>query len=309
MPPTVILIRHAQALHNVASDWSIHDPPLSELGERQCAELQENLRQNKLANEVELIIVSAMRRTLQTASLGLDWLINEKKVRIVPDAGWQGKLTQVFFGESRQPPPPCLDMFILWLLFFARPITIRCSHESENADKPCDTGSPITTMAKEFPYDFSSVDPLYPDKTTHLRTNPYAFTRKAILARGQACLKSLYARPEKVIAVVSHSGFLRTAVCNRQFFNADYRIFDFDLEKMKKSKDVGEGIDGEGLFYLKEWPETEEKGGGMGRSEKGIASIVDTDFPPETDEDSAQNEKVKPEVEEVTKEVPEKVAA
>ncbi|PSN65387.1 phosphoglycerate mutase-like protein [Corynespora cassiicola Philippines] len=268
MPPTVILIRHAQALHNVASDWSIHDPPLSELGERQCAELQENLKQNKLANEVELIIVSAMRRTLQTASLGLDWLINEKKVRIVPDAGWQ-----------------------------------------ENADKPCDTGSPITTMAKEFPYDFSSVDPLYPDKTTHLRTNPYAFTRKAILARGQACLKSLYARPEKVIAVVSHSGFLRTAVCNRRFFNADYRIFDFDLEKMKKSKDVGEGIDGEGLFYLKEWPETEEKGGGMGRSEKGIAYIVDTDFPPETDEDSAQNEKVKPEVEEVTTEVPEKVAA
>ena len=90
MPPTLLLIRHAQALHNVASDWSLHDPPLSELGEQQCAELQESLKDTKIANEVELIVVSAMRRTLQTAKLGLDWLIEEKKIEVLPDAGWQG---------------------------------------------------------------------------------------------------------------------------------------------------------------------------------------------------------------------------
>ena len=77
MAPTLLLIRHAQALHNVASDWSIHDAALSELGEEQCLELQESLKASKIGNEVELIVVSAMRRTLQTATIGLDWLIQK----------------------------------------------------------------------------------------------------------------------------------------------------------------------------------------------------------------------------------------
>jgi len=92
MPPTLLLIRHAQALHNVASDWSLHDPPLTTLGREQCAELQESLKNTKIANEVELIVVSAMRRTLETAVLGLDWLIEGKKIPVLPDADWQGKL-------------------------------------------------------------------------------------------------------------------------------------------------------------------------------------------------------------------------
>lgn len=90
MPPTLLLIRHAQALHNVADDWSIRDPPLSELGEQQCAELHESLKTSRIGNEVDLIVASAMRRALQTASLGLDWLIKEKNVTVLPDAGWQG---------------------------------------------------------------------------------------------------------------------------------------------------------------------------------------------------------------------------
>jgi hypothetical protein len=158
----------------------------------------------------------------------------------------------------------------------------------ENADKPCDTGSAISVMANEFPqFDFSQMDPLYPDKTSNIDTNPYAFSRRAILARGQNCLKSLYSRPEKVIAVVSHSGFLRIAVAHRRFFNADWRTFDFDEEAMRASREKGEGIDGEGIYLLREWKETEENGGGMGRSEKGIFNTLPTDFPPDP-EDSAK---------------------
>jgi broad specificity phosphatase PhoE len=98
MPPTLLLIRHAEALHNVASDWSLHDPPLSELGERQCAELQESLKKAKIADEVELVVVSCMRRTLQTASLGLGFLIGPggKGIPVRPDAGWQGGLCGLF---------------------------------------------------------------------------------------------------------------------------------------------------------------------------------------------------------------------
>ena len=160
---------------------------------------------------------------------------------------------------------------------------------SENCDKPCDTGSPISTMAQEFPdFDFSKVDPLYPDKTSNLSSNPYAFTRKAILARGQTCLQSLYSRPEKCIAVVSHSGFLRAAVCNRRFFNADWRVFEFDEAKMQQSKEKGEGLDGQGLYLLREWEETEQKGGGMGRSEKGIFGPESADFPEEVEEEETK---------------------
>ncbi|KAH7402152.1 phosphoglycerate mutase [Phaeosphaeria sp. MPI-PUGE-AT-0046c] len=246
MSPTLLLIRHAQALHNVAGDWSFHDPKLSELGEQQSRELHESLKASKIGNEVELIVVSAMRRTLQTATIGLDWLI-QKGVQVIPDANWQ-----------------------------------------ENADKPCDTGSPISIMEEEFPtYDFSSVDPSYPDKTTNLASNPYAFTEKAILARGQTCLKALYDRPEKVIAVVTHSGFLRTAVCNRMFFNADWRVFTFDEEAMKKSESTGKQ-----RFILQESEETEKNGGGMGRSNVGVFGIVDGDFPPAI-EDAIKDEQAK----------------
>jgi broad specificity phosphatase PhoE len=253
MPPTLILIRHAQALHNVASDWSIHDPPLSELGEQQSAELHEALKDNKLANAAELIVVSPMRRTLQTASIGLDWLI-KKGTPVLPDANWH-----------------------------------------ETADKPCDTGSPISVMQEEFPaFDFSPVDPLYPDKTTNLATNPYAFTKKAIVKRGQTCLEALYSRPEKVIAVVSHSGFLRTAICNRMFFNADYRIFDYDEAETKK----------QGRFVLKEWEETEKAGGGMGRSDIGVFGIVDGDFPPEEEEEQAKKDPQVEELGEANRQIP-----
>lgn len=262
MPPTLLLIRHAQALHNVTGDWSFHDPKLSDLGLHQSSELHESLKPSKIGNEVELIVVSPMRRTLQTMTIGLDWLIR-KGVKVLPDANWQ-----------------------------------------ENADKPCDTGNPIIVMEKEFPnYDFSSVDPSYPDKTTNLESNPYAFTEKAIVARGQTCLKALYDRPEKVIAVVTHSGFLRTAVCNRMFFNADWRVFDFDEEAIKESE-----LKGKKKYILKESEDTEKNGGGMGRSDVGWFGIVDGDFPPLVegalkDEQAKQPAKAD-EVDEATKQNP-----
>ena len=104
-------------------------------------------------------------------------------------------------------------------------------------------------MQKEFPHwseALSKVDPLYPSTT-----GPYTFTRSATLARGQSALSSLYSRPEHLIAVVSHSGFLRTAVSASHYANADYRVFTFK-----------EGIEGGGGYELVEDEGTREKGGG-----------------------------------------------
>ncbi len=141
---------------------------------------------------------------------------------------------------------------------------------SENYDGPCDTGSDRDSLATEFlDLDFSGLDPIYPEKSNH---TVYAFKRSANLARGQACLRRLYARPEKVIAVVSHSGFLRTSISKRRYYYADYRIFSFRQDHQK------------GELSLVEDSHTSRNGGGQGRSPKGVHRVREWDFPPEHSE-------------------------
>ena len=128
----------------------------------------------------------------------------------------------------------------------------------ENSDMPCDQGSAIDMIAAEFPeFNFDTVSPEFPDKTGR-----WKFTEEAIRQRGIDCRKWLRSRPETVIAVVTHSAFLRIAISPTRFANADYRVFDF-LENTDE---------------LKQWSLTEERGGGMGRSPKGVPVILPTDF-------------------------------
>ncbi|KAI2640198.1 phosphoglycerate mutase-like protein [Xylaria nigripes] len=213
MPPILILVRHAQAEHNVAQDYSKHDPSITELGHQQCAKLRETLMADTLAQQAELVITSSMRRTIQTTLSAVDWLV-EKGVKVVADADWQ-----------------------------------------ENSAKPCDQGSKISKLVAEFPgIDYSALDPVWPDKTSPAGSR-YHFTRTAILARAQFALQKLYRRPEKVIIVVSHSGFLRVGVTGCWFFNADYRVFDFRAMESPESP-----------YQLRERAYTAQKGGGLGHS-------------------------------------------
>ncbi|KAF5026379.1 hypothetical protein F66182_1507 [Fusarium sp. NRRL 66182] len=189
-------------------DYSIRDPPLTDKGVEQCSVLRENLMSvyaSSVANPDHVaIIVSPMRRTLQTAMLSLGWLI-DRGVKIESNADWQGK------------PRPS-----------SHPIIIISSPAVENSDKPCDTGSPIASVSPDFPkVNFSSVDAIWPDKTSPAAQR-YAHTKRSILARGRRALEHLYERPEKLIFVVSHSGFLRLGVVGYWFFNSDYRVFDFE---------------------------------------------------------------------------------
>lgn len=123
---------------------------------------------------------------------------------------------------------------------------------AENSVKACDTGSPIAELKAKFSQvDFSHLDPVFPDKTSPAGAR-YHYTRPAILARAESAMRELYNRPEKAIIVVSHSGFLRLGVTTHYFFNADYRIFDFEV-----------AAEGEPL-QLKQWQST--KAGGLGWS-------------------------------------------
>jgi len=133
-------------------------------------------------------------------------------------------------------------------------------------------------MEKEWPqFDWSTVDPKYPAKT-----GLYEYSKRGLTERGIEARKWLKNRPEKVIAVVSHSGFLRVGVSYRMYANADFRIFDF-----------AEGHDEVG-GKLVEWELTEKKGGGLGKSCQGDFPMGSGDYPKEAGES----------VGEVTSEVP-----
>lgn len=81
---TPCLTHHAQ-------EYDIPDPALTELGQQQCRKLEQHLRQHlPLADKVERIITSPMLRTLETTTLGLDWLI-KRGVPVEASALWQGK--------------------------------------------------------------------------------------------------------------------------------------------------------------------------------------------------------------------------
>merc|ERR1719277_1604469 len=65
---TVLLVRHAEALHNASQDCRLRDPELTGKGVKQAQELAKG----RLAEgmRAEVLVVSPMRRTLQTAVLG-----------------------------------------------------------------------------------------------------------------------------------------------------------------------------------------------------------------------------------------------
>lgn len=128
---------------------------------------------------------------------------------------------------------------------------------------------------------FAAVDPVFPSKTGR-----YAFTPTAIASRGEDCRAWLRARPEKVIAVVSHSGFLRVGVCNRGFANADYRVFDFAED------------------HLVEWELTKNKGGGMSKSGKGWFGMESQPWPKQSTPKEDEEMKQAKTPEEVTAEIP-----
>lgn len=173
------------------------------------------------------------------------------------------------------------------------PVSLQAEWQ-ENSAKPCDTGTPIRVMEREWPqFDWSSVDPEYPSKeglygqsflspTNHVQIWMYhnsqvvyawylgrladcitEWSRQGLTERGIAAKKWISERPEKIIAVVSHSGFLRVGItAGKEFENADYRIFEF-----------GDNLE------LKEWDLTESKGGGLGKSKKEVRPMHPGDYP------------------------------
>ncbi|KAI1409755.1 phosphoglycerate mutase-like protein [Hypoxylon sp. FL1857] len=188
MAPIVILIRHGEALHT--HEWELPDPSLTEKGVEQSKALAAELEPKfSFAPEECRIVVSPLRRTLQTVKYGLQWL-RDRGVPTEVRAEWQ-----------------------------------------ETTDNPCDVGDEPSKVKDEWPdLDFSTLDPVYPQKTGLYENSEEAFQRRASFAKNW-----LSQRPEKCIIVVTHSGFLKRVVKGPKFRNLEYRVY----ELVEDSEDLG----------------------------------------------------------------------
>jgi len=149
-----------------------------------------------------------------------------------------------------------------WLMKRGVPAIARAEWQ-ENTANNIDIGRPVSELMNEFPdFDFSTVDPVFPRKE-----GLYEFSLEGLTERGVHARKWLRERKEKVIAVVSHDGFMRVGVSHKKFGNADFRIFEFEEE--------GQGKHG---LELIEWGDTEDNGGGLGTCPKGTFGWLPNDF-------------------------------
>lgn len=72
--PTIYLVRHAEAAHNVAKDFNLRDPGLTELGFTQAAALATAF---PALDSVAVILTSPLRRTIETTIAGFGDIIKK----------------------------------------------------------------------------------------------------------------------------------------------------------------------------------------------------------------------------------------
>lgn len=199
------VVRHAEGIHNPANDKSIRDPPLTPRGIEQSQILSQKF---PCKEEIGLVITSPLRRTLQTALVGFQQMLNE---RYYPKAAKDG-----FPNGARLLIEPDIQ-----------------AHSA----RPCDMGSEQAILQSEFPHlpwEELAFDPLFPAKE-----GLYATDKESLIQRGQR-LQRLFeeqfaalagsGRPD--IVVVSHGGFMQFVVWDNKiaFDSAGWRSFwvEFD---------------------------------------------------------------------------------
>ncbi|KAI0161132.1 histidine phosphatase superfamily [Hypoxylon sp. FL1284] len=196
----IFLTRHAQAEHNVDLDYSIPDAPLTPLGKKQAASLARQIP--ALQQEVELVVSSPLRRTLQTTTLG-----------------WGPAVSRLGGPQTVVLLPAAQECNAL----------------------PCDTGSPREALAADPEFAVFDLAPLAPDWTSKrgfyapdeaalarraravrrfLRDRPE--TAIALVAHGDI-LRRITARPGDGPSVYLWK-------------NAEVRVFEFDPEYVESDE-------------------------------------------------------------------------
>jgi broad specificity phosphatase PhoE len=190
-------VRHAQGIHNVEGEKNhkaylsedLFDAHLTPLGWQQVDNLHKHVNASGISNRIELVVVSPLLRTLQTAvgTFGGEGYKDGVNTPLLMTAG---------AGNSDRPAISRLN----------RPPFIAVESCREHLGvHPCDRRSNITKYRELFPaIDFSLIET---DEDVLWKPD-IREEDKDIATRGVKFFNWLSTRKEKEIAVVTHSGFL-----------------------------------------------------------------------------------------------------
>ncbi|KAL1188481.1 Phosphoglycerate mutase-like protein [Cardamine amara subsp. amara] len=195
---TIHLVRHAQGIHNVAGekDHSAYssdkyfDAHLTPLGWQQVDNLRNHVQATQLLNKIELVIVSPLLRTIQTAvgAFGGEEDTNGENAAAPLMVVNPSSSNRAAISSLNSPPFLAVEL---------------CRETM--GDHPCDRRRSVTEYKAIFPaVDFSLIES---DKDVLWKPSPRE-SLEEVAARGVEFIKWLWTRKEKEIAIVSHSGFL-----------------------------------------------------------------------------------------------------
>ncbi|KAJ7958878.1 phosphoglycerate mutase-like protein 1 [Quillaja saponaria] len=194
---TLHLVRHAQGIHNVEGDknhdaylsFDLFDAQLTPLGWKQVDNLRNHVQACGLSKKIDLVIVSPLLRTMQTA-------VGVFGGEAFTDGISAPLLMKENVGNS--------DRHAISSLNSPPFIAVELCREHLGVH-PCDKRRSISEYRPLFPaIDFSLMES---DDDILWKPNVRE-KNEEVAARGLKFLKWLWTRKEKEIAIVTHSGFL-----------------------------------------------------------------------------------------------------
>eukprot|EP00884_Botryococcus_braunii_P017257 jgi/Botrbrau1/4214/Bobra.0044s0017.1 len=225
------LIRHAVGFHNVGYAQN-HDAHLTPFGWQQTEVLRNHIQSSQPPYNVEVVIVSPLTRTLETAVgvFGGNTIPEESAMDVdgsPPDVLMvgQGAVENTRSARPSVAAPTGLPF-----------IACELCRERVGPNR-CDSRRDIRETRAAFPgVDFSLIeegpDGIWEENHHIQQTSgcyPVGEGEDAVMARGVAFFRWLMQRPEKRIAVVSHAGFLKHTLqafhgkLSQEFVNCEMR--------------------------------------------------------------------------------------
>ncbi|KAL2065893.1 hypothetical protein VTL71DRAFT_3563 [Oculimacula yallundae] len=185
MEKTIYLVRHAQGGHNIADDFYIRDALLTPHGKEQCKALRTAF---PFHDEVDIVMASPLRRTIQTAIEG--------------------------FGPALLRPG-----VQLLLLPQAQEISDKpCDTGFEREELEHELTILLDEEASQEGFDSKRIDYSILEPGWSKKSGNYEANLTAVMARAAELRRWLWARPEKTIVLVTHGAFLH-------YFTDDWRGF------------------------------------------------------------------------------------
>lgn len=207
MVSKIIIVRHAESVHNVTKDFSKLDPSLTSLGVEQASSISQKLPS---AGNIATIISSPLRRALQTTLAGFSSVLDKQYFDKSSRQGIDGGATLSLDPDLQ-----------------------------ERSDLPCDTGSSASELSKVFPG--LSFDDLGEEWLK--KSGRYAPDDDAVEKRAEQVRKVLFEKAEslenekrKDIVVVTHGVFMKFLTGDQDIDlpKAGWRIYTVEKESTGK---------------------------------------------------------------------------